>query len=91
MLSVLLQNPKGLCKTKVPYLKVLAFNDNGRALLKQLSKTCTVPIVTKASDGEAIDKKHFDLECRATDIYSFCRYTKKPMGLEYTHSPVYIK
>jgi len=90
-LSVLLKNPKGLCKTRVPYLKVLAFNDNGRALLKKLSDSCALPIVTKASDGEAIDKKHFALECRATDLFSFCRYDQKPMGLEYTHSPVYIK
>lgn len=90
-LSVLLQNPKGLCKTKVPYLKVLAFNDCGRALLKKLSDTCTLPIVTKAADGEAIDKNHFALECRATDLYSFCRNDKKPMGLEFTHSPVYVK
>ncbi len=90
-LSVLLQNPKGLCKTPVPYLKVLAFNDKGRALLKELQNTCSLPIVTKASDGEAIDKRHFALECRATDLYSFCRYDKKPMGLEYTHSPVYVK
>ncbi len=90
-LSVLLKNPKGLCKTPVPYLKVLAFNEGGRQLLKVLSKTCSLPIVTKASDGEKIDKRHFALECRATDLFSFCRTDKKPMGLEYTHSPVYVK
>ncbi len=90
-LSVLLQNPKGLCKTPVPYLKVLAFNDNGRQLLKQLDKTCTLPIVTKAADGEKINKNHFALECRATDLYSFCRCDQKPLGLEYTHSPVYVR
>ncbi len=90
-LSVLLQNPKGLCKTKVPYLKVLAFNDGGRQLLKELSKTCSLPIVTKASDGEKIDSRHFLLECRASDLYSFCRTDKKPLGLEYTRSPIYVK
>ena len=90
-MSVVLQNPKGLCKTPVPYLKVLAFNDKGRALLKELSGCCTLPIVTKASDGESVSKKHFDLECRATDLFSFCRLDRKPMGLEYTHSPVYVK
>lgn len=90
-LSVLLQNPKGLCKTPVPYLKVLAFNDNGRQLLKELSKTCTLPIVTKSADAQTINKTHFALECRASDLYSFCRIDQKPLGLEYTHSPVYIK
>ncbi len=90
-LSVLLQNPKGLCKTPVPYLKVLAFNDCGRGLLKDISKTSTLPIVTKANDGEKINEKHFALECRATDLFCFCNTHKKPLGLEYTQSPIYIK
>ena len=88
-LSVLLQNPKGLYKRDVPYLKVLAFNEGGRELLKRLEKTCKIPIVTKASDGEKINKDYFDLECRASDIYDFCRHA--PLGREYTRSPIYVK
>ena len=88
-LSVLLQTPKGLCKRDVPYLKVLAFNDNGRRLLKTLENSCKIPIVTKASDGEKINKEHFALECRAADIYDFCRH--KTLGREYTVSPIYVK
>ena len=87
-LSVLIKNPKGLYKKDVPYLKVLAFNDRGRELLKTLSKTCTVPIVTKASDGEKISPEHFALECRASDIYDLCRH--KNGGREYSLSPIYI-
>ena len=88
-LSVLLQNPKGLYKRDVPYLKVLAFNEGGRELLKRLEKTCKIPIVTKASDGEKINKDYFELECRASDIYDFCRHA--PLGREYTRSPIYVK
>lgn len=88
-LSVLLQNPKGLYKRKVPYLKVLAFNDNGRQLLKILSDSAKIPIVTKASEGEKLHKEHFALECRASDLFDFCRH--KQAGREYTMSPVYVK
>lgn len=90
-MSVLLQAPKGLCNTPVAYLKVLAFNDKGRQLLKTLEKTCSLPIVTKASDGKKISPKHFELECRASDVYSFCMKQKRDSGSEYTHSPVYVK
>lgn len=88
-LSVLLQNPKGLYKRKVPYLKVLAFNDNGRQLLKILSDSAKIPIVTKASEGEKLHKEHFALECRASDLFDFCRH--KQAGREYTMSPVYVR
>jgi len=87
-LSVLLKNPKGLYKKQVPYLKVLSFNDRGRELLKTLGKTCKIPIVTKASDGEKISPEHFALECRASDIYDLCRH--KNGGREYTLSPIYV-
>lgn len=88
-LSVLLKNPKGLYKKDVPYLKVLAFNDRGRELLRTLDKTCGIPIVTKASDGERISPEHFALECRASDIYDLCRH--RSGGREYTRSPIYVK
>ena len=87
-ISVLVKNPKGLYKKEVPYLKVLAFNDRGRELLKILRKTCALPIVTKASDGEKISPEHFALECRASDIYDLCRGKKG--GREYSLSPIYI-
>ncbi len=90
-ISVLLQNPKGLCKEKVPYLKVLAFNDNGRQLLKTLEKTCALPIVTKASDGQKISARHFELDSRASDIFDFCKKEPSPLGSEFTRSPVYVK
>lgn len=88
-LSVLIKNPKGLYKKEVPYLKVLAFNDKGCELLKTLKKTCALPIVTKASDGEKISPEHFALECRASDIYDLCRH--KNGGREYTLSPIIVK
>ena len=92
-MNVLIQNPMGLYKTSVPYLNVLAFNDRGRALLKTLESTCSLPIVTKPSTAEGIDgaRAHFELECRATDVYDFCSRIRHGGGREYRISPVYVR
>jgi len=88
-MNVLIGTPKDLHKQKPPYLRVLAFNSNGRALLKQLSDTASVPIVTKPATISGL--KLFKLECRATDIYDFCSKNRHGGGREYRMSPVYVK
>lgn len=92
-MSVMIANPKDLCKQKPPYLRVLAFNDNGRELLKTLKDTASLPIVTKPADADKIEnaKPFFDLECRATNIYDFCSKDRKSGGREYKISPTYVK
>ncbi len=72
----------------LPYLRILGFNKTGQALLKDISKTCPVPIITRTSDAEKLSasaKKVFETECRATDLY--CLSLKKPLecGLEYKY------
>lgn len=93
VINVLLQNPAGLCRTRVPYLNVLAFNDRGRALLKELEHTCTLPFITKPSRAGELENAgaHFELECRASDIYDFCSKTRHGGGREYKISPVYVR
>ena len=93
VLNVLLENPAGLYKIPVKYMSVLAFNDRGRQLLKQLSMTCSLPIITKPSKAEELkdSKAHFELECRASDIYDFCSVKRHGKGREYTISPVYVR
>lgn len=93
VINVLLQNPAGLCTTRVPYLNVLAFNDRGRALLKELEHTCTLPFITKPSRAGELENAgaHFELECRASDIYDFCSKTRHGGGREYKISPVYVR
>lgn len=90
-MSVLIGNPKGLCKNDPPFMKVLAFNSKGRELLKTLNQTCSIPIVTKPTEAESISKPFFDLECRASDIFDFCSQTRRGGGTEYRTSPVFIK
>ena len=89
--GVLIGNPAGLCKTPVPYLKVLAFNDAGRRLLRTLADSAALPVITKpAAVKELTDAtEHAALEARATDIYYFCLENGKS-GREFTASPVYV-
>lgn len=92
-MSVLLQNPKDLYKTKPPFMKLLAFNTKGRELLKTLNNTCSLPIITKPSDAALVKgaTAHFELECRASDIYDFCRKIRTGGGNEHRISPIYVK
>ena len=90
-INVLLQNPKGLYKTLPDCIRVLAFNDKGRALLNDISKKSHLPVITKPADYKKLGSLHFELEVRATDIFDFCCYNRKGKGSEYKNSPIYIK
>ncbi len=55
------------------YLKILAFNDTGRALLKKIKTTSSVPLITKPSANLELSlasQKLFDLDILATDLYN---------------------
>lgn len=72
----------------LPYLRVLGFNKTGQALLKDISKNCPIPVITRSSQANSLDsaaKKVFETECKATDLY--CLSLTKPLecGLEYKH------
>lgn len=60
-----LQNP--------PYARVLAFNDKGKLLLKNIKEKSSCPIITKAADFKSDNgpaRILFSLDVRSTDIYS---------------------
>lgn len=52
-----------------PYLRVLGFNDRGRELLRELSGTSRLPLVSGAVPKTEAAKRYFALEQRATDLY----------------------
>ncbi len=57
----------------VPYLRVLAANQRGRACLAQMGETATVPILTKPADVRNLSpqaQRLFQLEANATDLYT---------------------
>ena len=65
-------------EAEVPYTRVLAFNDTGRAILKEAKKTHTF-----VNAGEAVDHPHWELEKRCGDLYGLFRVEEiDPPGME---------
>ncbi len=82
------------------YLRVLAFNDTGRQLLKQMKKTAVLPLITKLGRGWQYNARQTEtchtqlaLELKATDIWSLLqkRTDLNRQGNDYYLSPVYVK
>ena len=63
---------------QVPYTRVLAFNDKGRAVLKQAKKNGVF-----LNAGESADHPYWELEQRCGDLYGlFCTEGIEPPGME---------
>ncbi|MCI2056337.1 MAG: nucleotidyltransferase family protein [Oscillibacter sp.] len=78
---------------KVPYLRVLAANETGRALLAQMRTTASVPVLTKPADVRKLSAQAqhlFALEARATDLYALAYpdIAAACGGLEWREGPV---
>lgn len=69
------------------YIRVLAMNDTGKAVLKELKMRSKLPIITKTADYKA-DNTLFKMDIRATDIAALCEAENKKAGRDYTTSPV---
>ena len=57
----------------VPYLRVLACNETGRALLARMREATSVPVLTKPADVRLLGPEAqalFALEVRASDLYT---------------------
>jgi predicted nucleotidyltransferase len=78
---------------KSPYLRVLAFNDRGRALLRKAGETSALPLISGAIPRNPEAKQYFALEARATDLYGLFapEGVLEPCGLEKAHHPVYVR
>lgn len=67
-----------MLETPAPYTRVLAFNDTGRAVLKNARLSGDFPHV-----GEKNDDPYWELEQRASDLYGlFCTAVPSPAGNE---------
>ncbi len=83
------------CALPPQYVKVLAFNERGRELLKRIKRTCPLPVITKPAKAKELDGhagRLFELETAATDLYSLA-YPRPEMrrgGQEYRVSPEYV-
>lgn len=89
--AALLGIDKNIIQSKISYIRILAFNDIGRQILKEIKRKSKLPIITKLSDFK--DKNPLlEKDILATDIASLCAENKKnrKAGKDYTRSPIYI-
>ena len=83
------------------YARVLAFNEQGRTLLKTIGKTSSLPIIVKTADflnSRSLDQPQSPLEqmlaidAHATDIYGLCLPNDHLLagGQDFRRTPLYI-
>lgn len=76
------------------YIRILAFNDNGKMLIKNIMNLCPYPVISKVADFRCNDKrisKMFEYDVQATDIYNLA-YRKsvfRKASEDYLRSPYY--
>lgn len=59
--------------SQLPYLRVLAANERGRALLARMRRTASLPVVTKPASVRRLPapaRELFAMEARAADLYA---------------------
>lgn len=84
----------GMCEVpeKMPYLRVLAANEQGRKHLRVLQDS-GAPVLTKpANVGKltAEAEKLFREECARTDLYTLCKLKTLPAGTDWRLTPKMI-
>ena len=68
-----------------PYIRILAFNDNGKELLSKIKKSSKLPIISRYNDINTLDdsaRRLFELECKCTDLYNLGYKKPLPCGTE---------
>lgn len=93
VLSAFLGLTTDLQKNGVPYLRVLGFNERGKALLRAARDTARLPIVMRAGDISKCTptaQSMFELECKATDIFNMTLPEIRECGSEMTDNVVRI-
>lgn len=78
-----------------PYLRVLGMNERGRALLRQMRRTASLPVITKPGHVRRLDRpaqRVFDQESRCTDLYVLSYPDLREAGAdsEYAGRPVLL-
>lgn len=77
--------------TELSYVRLLCFNDNGRALIKQIKDRSDLCVINKLADFH--DKENIQLEwdINATALSTYCLDNPDIGADDYKMSPVYIK
>ena len=72
VMSAALGLKKGTADGTPPYLRVLAMDERGAALLRRMKKTASAPVITKSAHIRRLDSRAqtvFELGSRAHDLY----------------------
>ena len=80
-------------ESTVPYLRVLACNETGRALLKEMKRSALLPVITKPAEGRNLEgraKDAFAAECRCADLYALACPIVLPGGSDWVTNPVIL-
>ena len=86
-IHILINFTKKENKSKLDYIRVLGFNENGRKYLNKLKNNTSIPIITKYKD---IKSPILDIEKRATYIYSLITSDTNQIKREFER-PIYKK
>lgn len=78
------------------YIRILAFNDKGRELLKKMKDKSALPIINKLPPMDTLspmERSMLEMDIRATNIYSLAIDNKElsEKQLDYYISPIYVK
>ncbi len=77
---------------QVPYLRVLAFNQKGREILRTIKKNSTTPLLTNPSRfGQWTDERRrfFDEDVKSTNVYRLVQGSSLT-GEDYTRQPIEV-
>ncbi|MDR2615077.1 MAG: nucleotidyltransferase family protein [Oscillospiraceae bacterium] len=79
--------------TSPPYIRVLAAGGAGRALLREIKRSASLPVITKTSHARRLGgdiPRLFELEAAATDLYNLAYHDpeRRAGGAEWRTSPV---
>lgn len=88
--SAALGLPAGLPEQDAPYLRVLAFGERGRTLLKQLRTTAALPLCQSGRECQAASPAFFEMERLATDLWCSWLMEPLPAGEDYRRGAIYI-
>ncbi len=73
------------CEISAPYIRLLGLNARGAELVKAAKVSAKLPIISKTADIAQTDeasKRIFEIECRASDVYSVLHEKALPCGAE---------
>lgn len=96
MMAAFLGMKKELQTQPIPYARVLAFDDDGRALLREIREKGDLPIIAKAADGRTLGgdvAAYLEFEALADDLFALA-YSERAArggGRGWTKSPSYVR